>query len=356
MSLFLESLRMARVKLKLRQTNTCNAPASMRAWLKHIGGATALLELRGKQQLDTEVGRRLFAHVRTQIVNFCLLRRKPIPAAILELSDVNIAPSIDKQIGSVTEINAINAQLCKLRARIATISSDSVAESAESIISEALSIAANLTDWYAELPQDYFPTSTVQIYGPTSEVYSNYYHIYQDQWTATLQNMYRLLLILVHEIILTQISNMLHRPSPEAINHQSYDLHTSSPSYYAAQIQRQIKSSETTILDLIDLTCASVPFLLDYEHCEAASAAPSESPRPRAAGGNAIMWPLYVAAQISFVRNATRTWIIGRLEKIGAEMGVQQAAVLVKFLLQHKEVTDLLVEDNDADDDNTTIT
>jgi hypothetical protein len=36
---------------------------------KHVSGAEALLELRGKQQLETVVGRDLFAHVRAQVVS-----------------------------------------------------------------------------------------------------------------------------------------------------------------------------------------------------------------------------------------------------------------------------------------------
>lgn len=40
----------------------------MRAWLKHIHGAAALLELRGEQQLLTELGYRLFGQLRGQIV------------------------------------------------------------------------------------------------------------------------------------------------------------------------------------------------------------------------------------------------------------------------------------------------
>jgi hypothetical protein len=36
---------------------------------KHIAGAEALLQLRGKQQLETVLGRNLFAQVRAQVVS-----------------------------------------------------------------------------------------------------------------------------------------------------------------------------------------------------------------------------------------------------------------------------------------------
>jgi hypothetical protein len=333
-------------ELMLRQTNTCNAPPSMRAWLKHISGATALLELRGKQQLDTEIGRRLFAHLLTQIVNFCILRRKPIPSTVLELSGV--CPAIYEGVPTdlATKIMAINAKLCSLRAKIGHRPQTISPITAKSIISEALSIAADLDDWHIDLPQDRFSFTTVKMYSPTPEVYSDYYHVYRDLSSASLVNNSRVILILVHEIILTQLS-YIRRQSPQEFNEQSGYNRTSLPSY-ADQIQRQIKSSQKTILDLIDLICASVPFLLDYEYCASAMPTQSEPLHPRAAGGNAAMWPLYVSAEISFVRNSTREWIIGRLNKIGGEMGVQQANTMVGFLLQRKEVTDVLMEDNDA--------
>ena len=40
----------------------------MTAWENHIAGATTLLKIRGKEQLQTELGRRLFFSVRNQIV------------------------------------------------------------------------------------------------------------------------------------------------------------------------------------------------------------------------------------------------------------------------------------------------
>jgi hypothetical protein len=336
---------LARIKLMLPQNNTCNAPPSMRAWLKHINGATALLELRGKQQLESELGRRLFAHLRIQIVNSCILTRTRIPSAIIELSQMYSAIDEGVQNDPATKLTAIHVRLCSLRAKIGHRPSSSPTMGPESIISEALSIAANVNDWHSELPLDHFPTSTVMICSPTPDVFSDYYHIYRDSSTAALMNSVRTVLILVHEIILTQVS-YLQRPSPEELDGRSSCNRTTSP-YYTAQINEQVKRSQTTILDLIDLICASVPFLLDYEPCASATPKPAH---PRPAGGYTVMWPLYVAAQISFIPSSTRAWIIGRLNKVGAEMGVRQATILAKFLLQRKEVTDVLVEDNHADD------
>lgn len=40
----------------------------MQAWEQHIAGAAALLRLRGKEQLQTELGLRLFKSIRNLLV------------------------------------------------------------------------------------------------------------------------------------------------------------------------------------------------------------------------------------------------------------------------------------------------
>jgi hypothetical protein len=307
--------------------------------LEHISGATTLLELRGKQQLDTAVGRSLFSYLCAQIGNFSNLRRKPIPSTILRLSEF--------QTDIAKKLTAISARHSILRAKIASYPSGPPAKCTESIISEALSIAADLQSWHSNLPPDYYPTSTVKISSPTPDVFSDYYHTYSDVLTATFMNNYRVILILLHEIILAQLSHV--RSSPTDINEQNSFNYAPTPSYIA-QIERQVKRSQNAILNLIEQVCASVPFFLDYEYCIRTTHTLSEPHHPRAAGGNAVMWPLYVCAQINFVQDPIRTWIIGRLNKIGADMGVQQAKVMAKILLQRTEVTDVLEEEDDLDD------
>ncbi len=51
------------------QTNTCSTPRSMSAWTRHIRGASSLVQLRGKQQLQHRAGHELFIQLRTQVVS-----------------------------------------------------------------------------------------------------------------------------------------------------------------------------------------------------------------------------------------------------------------------------------------------
>jgi hypothetical protein len=49
----------------------------MEAWTKHITGATALMQLRGKQALKTPLGYQMFIHLRVQVVSWLKLSQDP---------------------------------------------------------------------------------------------------------------------------------------------------------------------------------------------------------------------------------------------------------------------------------------
>lgn len=58
----------------------------MRDWLKHVRGASALLDFRGREQLGTPLGRRLFRDSRAQILSQCFLTRSAVPDTVIRLS------------------------------------------------------------------------------------------------------------------------------------------------------------------------------------------------------------------------------------------------------------------------------
>jgi hypothetical protein len=53
----------------LVKNNASDQPRSMASWLQHMRGAMSLLKLRGDQQLETHIGRRLFVQMRTNVVS-----------------------------------------------------------------------------------------------------------------------------------------------------------------------------------------------------------------------------------------------------------------------------------------------
>jgi hypothetical protein len=289
---------------------------SMKSWLNHIKGATALLALRGEEQLESEFGRSLFSQARTNIISGCYQTRTPIPDIIVQLSE----KCRDKGADPADDLSLIVFQFCNLRAEIPFHPPMTQSESTtRTTIARCISIAEALTDWYGSLPPAFLP-SPVSASTVSSYVLLEYYDVYEDVWTAGIVNYYRANSILVHEALINQL-NFLRLRFPLGLNE-------------SLGLEDQVSQSRSTILFLIDAVCASVPSLIQSNF---------------AAAGVSLLWPLYVSAQISPrsapVQATTRSWIIGRLEKIGVHMGVRQATMLARLLNKEIEVTELLKDE-----------
>lgn len=144
-----------------------------------------------------------------------------------------------------------------------------------------------------------------------------------------------------HEIVLDHLDVLRTSYSQNSDPYAIYSL----PPRYAYQAHH----SKSVILDLINDICASIPYLLSYDPEDPPD--PPSKRGPHAAGGNAAVWPLYVAGQLDICPTSTRTWILGRLHKIGTEMGVRQAITLEKVLRSGREVLKLMDETQDDDKD-----
>jgi hypothetical protein len=309
-------------KLILYQTNTCNTPRSMKSWLNHIKGATVLLELRGEDQLDSEFRRILFTLTRTHIISGCYQTRSPIPDIVVQLSQKYRGQKCDdKSVHQLENLVPIIFDFCNIRSVTPFRPSKSQSEfTTRTVISSLSSMAHALAKWSDGIAAVFAP-SIIPTESSDPNILSEHFEIYDDIWTAAYVNYYRTNNILVHEALISQLLFM----------RDNYRLDVDE----LLELEDQITQSRSIIMSLVDGVCASVPGLLQSE---------------LAAAGVNLLWALYVSAQISPktapVRVATRSWIIGRLEKIGTEMGVRQATTLAMILHQQGEVTDLLKDDS----------
>ncbi|KAL7907381.1 hypothetical protein GGI35DRAFT_87961 [Trichoderma velutinum] len=85
-------------------------------WTAHIQGTTTLLILRGKEQLDSPLGKNLFTHASTNIRTSCAQRSVPVPPALIRLQEhassmLNI-PTTSRRLGPLLDrFTAIKARL-----------------------------------------------------------------------------------------------------------------------------------------------------------------------------------------------------------------------------------------------------
>jgi len=321
--------------LGLYETNTCDSPQSMKSWTKHINGAAALLQLRGKDQLKSPIGYRLFVHLRSQVITNCLQRHATVPAIFVEWSKFALEYETSEQ-ASVTALALINTKFCNLRASMSSFRDYS---DSKYIVAAACEIDAELAIWATHCQMNYI-YSTVTIQERSKEVFSDHYHVYTNLWIATTWNYYRAVRILVNEIILTQLGHLCEinpdEPPPTFEESLAY--------------QTQYLSSNTTILQLMHDICASVPYFLGYH---SVSSGYGEMPQHnKSISGNLLLWPLYTAACTAMVSEMMRDWVVDRLRQIAEIMGIRQAAPLAHVLTLRKDIIVWQIEGVDRPPEN----
>ena len=220
-------------------------------------------------------------------------------------------------------LSGIIVRFCNLRG-----SMDSMRDYRHSadIVLSALDIDAELESWAADCP-DMYMYETVTLQTRSESVFSDNYHVYCNIWIATVWNHYRSIRILLNELVIEQLGHL--KQCSEALP----DFRGEHPSMF---YERQIVVCRSSLLQLTQEICASVPFFLSH-------GVQGDCP-PKAAGGNLLLWSLYTAGCTDVVSNVMRTWVIGNLESITETMGIQQAKVLAYLLSVRKNPPEKLEE------------
>ncbi|KAH8694179.1 hypothetical protein BGW36DRAFT_430199 [Talaromyces proteolyticus] len=305
------------VLLSLYEIVTSRTPQGIEAWTNHIHGAAALLEHRGIQQLQTEVGIRLFLHLRYQIIISCLQRDVRVPSSLLESSKLDIIPQLKDALGN--KLIMIIGNLSNLRANIHSKAFNNPQE----VLSAACALEADLVSWMAALPPDFtYSSHTLMPLDRNFEhrcrgirPYNNEYHIYPDIWAPSCWNHYRCARILVSEIILSHV----------------HMLSDSSPNYLSEDFRLHCKSLRSTISRLGADICRSVPFHLGACSSEILPETPM-LPSESYLGGLMLLWPLFIAGIIEGPTHPQRRWVIKCLKTIGNSCGLDQALATMDLL------------------------
>ena len=206
------------------------------------------------------------------------------------------------------ELFKIIARLCTLRSIVHSAPKESMQDPV--IFTTAQEIDTNLANFVDGFPDWLrYTTKSCKI---SEDVLSDYYHVYTNTWIVSAYNLYRSARIMNNEVILKWL----------AFN----------PDYEHKSVQQ--RESETLLARLKADICASVPGILGD-----VPSPNGETYLPRATGGVALVWPLYLVATMDSASGSTRAWVVTRLEKLGHLMGIQQAVSLAHVLRTKREIT-----------------
>ncbi|KAL9624162.1 MAG: hypothetical protein Q9160_001684 [Pyrenula sp. 1 TL-2023] len=232
------------------------------------------------------------------------------------------------QASVVLELFSITDDFCDFRAdELMATDGDN-----DTIILRGIAITDRLEEWYAKLPQEYIPVK-IQTESATPEVLSDYYYAFNDLYVSSMHSLFRVCSLLAYEILL------LHLCPP--LRHFETAWPTTSSPLSPSQ-SALLQSTAATMLRIIDAVCANAPYHLGFptqpqgSNTDPNSNSTSNPNIPTdtspAVRGNPILWPLYMAGKMPVCPPATRTWIIGRLHKLGNEIGIAQGLLFARFL------------------------
>ncbi|KAJ5519795.1 hypothetical protein N7463_000248 [Penicillium fimorum] len=304
------------ILLAIYEVITSRAPKDIHSWTNHINGATALLDIRGPDQLKTNAGLRLFLHLRYQIIVSCLQRDARVPNSLLECT--KLATFLQPAEAHGNLLTMIIAKVSNLRAGIRT----NTYKNDREIISAASAIEADLIAWLAALPPDFNYTthvkspfdSTFQKRLRGISPYDDQYHVYPTQWVCTSWNQYRSARIIVSEIILSRVWQLSNSSSLASLS-EEFRIHC--------------RALRLTIRRLAVEICRSVPFHLNAHQ---ADRDPNLPPPESYLGGLVLLWHLFVAGVVENPGHGLRRWVVKCLESIGRTMGIDQALAVADIV------------------------
>ncbi|KAJ5204854.1 uncharacterized protein N7498_005733 [Penicillium cinerascens] len=320
------------VLLAIYEVVTSRAPQDIDLWTNHITGATALLDLRGTEQLKTEAGLRLFMHLRYQITISCIQRDTRVPESLLECT--KFAMFLRPSEAHTNRLVIIIGKLSNFRADLLAERFNNESE----IIAAASAIEADLIAWLAALPPDFnYETLTKSPYDfPFQErcrgiaTYDDQYHVYQNLWVCSTWNQYRCARIIVSEIILSHIRQMSHSSSLRSLSDE---------------IRLHCKSLRSTIQRLSLDICRSVPFHLGANQKDAS---PNFPPPESYIGGLMLLWPLFLAGVVESPSHSQRRWVVSCLRMIGNTMGLDQALALMDIVASDPGILHHVLEEDES--------
>ncbi|MCJ1420027.1 hypothetical protein MMC32_006383 [Xylographa parallela] len=359
--------------LGMFETVTGRTQRSLEAWANHVNGAAALLKIRGREQMITPGGRRMFAQVTSTLVTTCLQHQLEVPDHILELRNEAVKyQTINDPIWHFMKFMILFTNF-KAQVEHGDIEDPLV------ILPRALELDQMFLSLCSDIPPGWEYT-TIYTNSDPDVIYAGYYHLYQDFMIAQLWNGMRTFRIMLQEIIRGVLvgkfgslpEDQMERDfaaqcqTTKAPSYQSQDnispsassLHTSYTPMNSRSRSAQYQKSLSISYQLQSDILASIPQHIGYAskpnyqpsslqrflwsnfgskhpYPLLAPNSPSVSshlPLIRMSEGFSLLWPLYTAGIMNVATEPVQRWVVEMLRKIGRSMGTQQAFVLADML------------------------
>ncbi|KAI0104221.1 hypothetical protein GGR51DRAFT_227743 [Nemania sp. FL0031] len=305
---------------------------SMFNWGSHIEGAVQLVKARGKKQNKTRVGLQLFIAVRTLMSVYCLTSSQaPTMGAEwwLDATDFSkTAAMVQRLMIKTSEIRAQTAHLIDTLAK-----TPDNTELMLELIQKAQAVDQEVVAWQSSVSSDWHPRRAGwadSVAGgdyARAEVFPGRVDVYRDIWIGSVANSARAVRLILHGAIVRcaawLCSPVDYRTTPEYAAASTVcrvaigDIIASVPYFLGWHLRRKDVDQKTT--NFGTFACG--------EEDSAAGAGASA----KGLAGYLLTWPLAVVLSQDYTTDAERAWVLGRLRKIGSEVGVKYALAMCQL-------------------------
>lgn len=173
-------------------------PDTMRAWQGHMRGAAALASLRGPDQFRTKPGIRMFLMLCETLTINCIHEDAPMPQSLLELR--NVLEAVSSPLDATWNMASSLYRLLQVRHNIKS----GLVEHTQDILDSLLVVDEEYSALVAGIP-DSWQYTVVRFDRPNPGVLGQTCHTYPSLENATTWNSLRMLRLLVHETILSEL-------------------------------------------------------------------------------------------------------------------------------------------------------
>ncbi|KAK2596738.1 hypothetical protein QQS21_006193 [Conoideocrella luteorostrata] len=318
-----EDATLATVLLLALFENITGKAVGRLAWGSHVDGAMQLVKLRGREQLQTQLGFDMFITVRMQMIIHSLSSSKPpsMGAAwwIEDACKDSYAAQSETLCIKTGELRSEVARLMPIER------DDSSIELVSQMIRRCQALDDKCTRW-CQNPPEHFQyesiASTNEItHGQYSEaeVYPGRIDIYNDLRASMIWNSLRCARIVLHSLTLRCMAWM-HAPAD-----------------YRSIAEYSNAASST--MDIARDIMASVPYQLGWFNRQRTLDGPpnlssfgcGEDDSLKGLSGYFMSWPLAFIYSLDYLADSERTWVRGRLQYIGSQLGVRYSLLLTKM-------------------------
>ncbi|PVH89638.1 hypothetical protein DL98DRAFT_564942 [Cadophora sp. DSE1049] len=310
-----DSTLLAVLILAIFETTAGSKQLSLKEWRHHMNGAAALLKLRGRPQLWTPIGFKLFMHASTHVMVGCLHREIAMPPELLELRQEAFQSVSDEPVWQYLK-TADEFTIFRGAVRSGTLSDP------EEIITAALIIDRKLLQIFIDIPPGWIyekVVSEVEQY----VVFEKRYDIYYDHCIAQTWNGMHTARIMLNETICFQLTRLNEsRPGYASQWEQSTQI--------CVEMSYAILRSVPQHLGYI----ARLPFQGDGSTAHITESLKRDPSHP-SLGSWFLLWPLYIAATTRVATAEMRAYAGTILDYVGETIGIKQGTNLASFIRDH---------------------